>query len=90
MGDYVIKYVSTALGGVGDVMPGSFLAYADPNGRDGRGYQRWTQDPAEAKRYADAAAAHADWSRQSSLKRFRADGKPNRPLTAFTVEIVRL
>jgi hypothetical protein len=49
-----------------------------------------TTDPAKAKQYPDHGAAMEDWRRQSVRRPFRPwDGKPNRPLTAFTVEVVR-
>ena len=41
----------------------------------------------EAKAYNDAAAAWEDWRRIDERLPTRPDGKPNRPLTAFTVEI---
>ncbi len=39
-----------------------------------------------AKRFATAAAAAEYWRRDSGV--LRDDGKPDRPLTAWTVEIV--
>jgi hypothetical protein len=36
-------------------------------------------------RFADLAAAVACWKRQSTVRPLRPDGKPNRPLTAFTI-----
>ena len=41
----------------------------------------------QAMRYEDAACALAYWKRQSTLMPFRPDGKPNRPLTALTIEL---
>lgn len=43
-----------------------------------------TEDPADALTFADAGAALACWQRSHGT---REDGKPNRPLTAWTVEI---
>jgi hypothetical protein len=46
-----------------------------------------TTDPLQAKMYADAKEATAEWRAVSHVRPVRPDGKPNRPLTAFTVEI---
>ena len=44
-----------------------------------------TPDPAQAKVYATAAEAFEEWRRAHGVRPW--DGKPNRPLTAFNVEI---
>lgn len=44
-----------------------------------------TTDRSAARRFADAAAAHAEWTRVSGYA--RPDGRPDRPLTAFTIEL---
>jgi hypothetical protein len=75
---------------------GRYVAYYDPNGsgRDERmGPLRFdlrtTDDPAEAQRYVDTAQAHRAWSERSKKQPYRPwDGKPNRPLTGFSVEII--
>ena len=41
----------------------------------------------KAMRFEDAACALAYWRLQSTLVPFRPDGKPNRPLTALTIEL---
>jgi hypothetical protein len=41
----------------------------------------------EAKIFADAGAAFAYWKQQSKRVPIRPDGKPNRPLTAWSVLI---
>lgn len=45
-------------------------------------------DIADAKRFDDAGAAFECWRMVSPNNPMRPDGKPNRPLTAFTVELV--
>lgn len=46
----------------------------------------WTDDKAEAKRFADPLAAFAEWRRRSTVMPNRLpDMHPNRPLTAYTV-----
>jgi hypothetical protein len=66
--------------------PGWVRSY-DPDAYWGRGHIEMTTDPRQAKMYADAKEATADWRTVSHVRPVRPDGKPNRPLTAFTVEI---
>lgn len=47
-------------------------------------------DPRLAHHYLSVADAHAEWVRIDSREPVRTDGKPNRPLTAFTVQIMNL
>jgi hypothetical protein len=49
-----------------------------------RGWLHTTPDIAKAKQFEGAGAARAYWQQQHGV---RADGRPNRPLTAWTVEI---
>lgn len=43
----------------------------------------------QARRFPDAGAALTYWKRPSTVHPVRStDGKPNRPLTAYTVELV--
>lgn len=44
-----------------------------------------TKSVRKAKRFPDMVAALQEWQRQSTVTPLRPDGKPNRPLTAFTV-----
>lgn len=77
----------------GQALPGSpWLSYYDPDaGDDTRtGLIDASENPAKALRFADAAAATACWRQQSTRVPLRLDGEPNRPLTAFTVEVMRL
>lgn len=46
-----------------------------------------TRNPRAAMLFPDAAAALAAWKTQSTVAPLRRDGEPNRPLTAYTVEI---
>ena len=43
---------------------------------------------AEAKRFETLVEFQAEWARVCQREPTRADGKPNRPLTAFTVSTV--
>jgi len=43
----------------------------------------------EARHFANAGEALTFWQTQSRVRPLRPDGDPNRPLTAFTVEVVQ-
>lgn len=60
----------------------------DPDDSDISGWVKGTFNPSRAKHYPDAAAAMAEWKRVSKTRPVRPDGQPNRPLSAFTIEIV--
>ena len=53
---------------------------------DGRGTVEMTPDPAQAMTFDNAMAVLECWRSVSETRPFRPDGKPNRPLTAFSVE----
>ena len=55
---------------------------------DGMGIYVTSPKLEDARRFADAGEAMAFWNRISATRRWRPDGKPNKPLTAFTVSIV--
>lgn len=65
---------------------GWWLAVYDPDAYDGAGDVQGTHDAADAKRFPDLAAALEEWKRPSTTHPLRRDGKPNRPLSAFTVQ----
>lgn len=67
---------------------GRYLASYDPDGNNGFGDLALTADPAKAKRYPSTTAAAEDYRRSSTVRPTRPDGEPNRPLTAYTVEII--
>lgn len=72
---------------------GCYLAAYDVDHRpDGRavypcGRAEWTHDLNEALTFDRPGDAFAVWQEQSRLVPYRPDGEPNRPLTAFTVEV---
>jgi len=68
---------------------GHYLERYDPDAPTGpTGQALFTRHIAYAKTYVDAAAAMAEYQRTRTLDhQTRPDGKPNRPLTAFTVSI---
>lgn len=63
----------------------AYLKSYDVNANDGRGADEWTMIKAEALRFDDFMAAMAAWKTQSTVRPIRPDGRPNRPLTAYTV-----
>ena len=64
---------------------GLYLASYDPDGNGGQGAATWTEDPDRALQFATMAEAHACYTAVSRRRPVRSDGKPNRPLTAFSV-----
>jgi hypothetical protein len=61
-----------------------FLAKYDPK----TGHSTWTLDKAKAMKFAGPAEAFMLWNSVHEREPVRAhDGKPNKPLTAFTIEI---
>lgn len=82
---------------VPSVHDGRYLKHYDPE-REGHGpyglsagvaYIETTDDPAQAMVFPDAGAALRFWRQESTLVPRRPhDGAPNRPLCAFTVEVV--
>lgn len=88
-----IRLIELASGGAHE-MSGQYVVSYDPefhlpDGSYDGGDLVCTPDPAQAGRF-DTAAAMALWKSGPTCRchRLRWDGQPNRPLTAFTVEIV--
>jgi hypothetical protein len=73
----------------GDVF-NTFLVSFDPDGNDGHGTVRLTDNIDHAKRFDSFAAVLEEWKRQSTARPIRDDGKPNRPLTAWSIQPRRL
>lgn len=74
-------------GGVPPV--GLYLERYDPEAHDGLGDAWWTETRAAAMVFADVRAALECWRTVPRCRPVRADGRPNRPLTAYTVELAR-
>lgn len=74
---------------------GQFLVEYDPDKRgvDPRGYVMLAHilvgDLRTAKRFPDPGQAMDEWKRVSKRWPVRPDGRPNRPLTAFTVSVLK-
>lgn len=69
---------------------GQYLKSCDVDGRDGRGAIFTTSDPADAMVFEHVGEAHAYWMRESTVVPRRPDGKPNRPLTGYSIEMLPL
>jgi hypothetical protein len=65
---------------------GMYVLSCDVNAHDGYGEVHLTMDRREAMRFTDAAEAWRYYRRVSRVRPVRADGQPNRPLTAYMVE----
>lgn len=89
---YGIRVAELAGGVIAPGKPpqGQWLKSYDPEAHGGRGEAEGTWDAADALRFADVSVAWACWKQQSRTRPLRPDGKPNRPLTAYTVCIERL
>jgi hypothetical protein len=69
---------------------GMFLESYNPEGNQGYGEFHWTKDVAKAKRYHHPADCLKDWNRVPDNHPIRSiDGKPNKPLTAFSILVER-
>jgi hypothetical protein len=69
---------------------GQYLKSFDFNAHRGRGYGYFTRDIREAMTFADVGEALEFWRTVSTDYPVRKDGKPNRPLTSTTCQIVNL
>jgi hypothetical protein len=89
---YVIVAVEFAQEGVPFKYPGQFLEWYKPNVPLGQTMASWTNDLKKAMKFDTAADAFAEWKRERTVPtpsggRMIPDGKPNRPLTAVTIEV---
>lgn len=90
---YVIRYAGLAGIVTGPGHPpalGDYLVTADVEAHDGRGSVTWSADPGQALLFDNHLEAFNFWRQQSTLRPVRPDGQPNRPLTAFSAEVVQL
>lgn len=64
-----------------------WLSAYDPDSNDGQGDVQVTRDAGLAKRFGSVMEAWDYWRQQSKIRPVRHDQQPNRPLTAFTIEL---
>jgi hypothetical protein len=76
----------------GDFHPhaGSYVLSYDADAESGRGRLTTTRDPGKAKTWPTSEDATKAWTVTSRTRPVRSDGRPNRPLTAWSVEIMPL
>jgi hypothetical protein len=67
---------------------GKYVRTYDPDYGDGLGRVWGTDDPSDAILFESVGKALEFWRQPSTVKPLREDGNPNRPLTAFTIEMV--
>ena len=79
---YVLYVPADALG----TSINAWVLECDVDARDGLGMVQFTAIKDEAKRFPNFIEAMDYWKLPSTVQPVRDDGKPNRPLTAFTVE----
>lgn len=83
----LIAFTGIAINGGDQIPHGSWVQSYNPDAHDGYGDVTWTTDPEQALAFTDPSAA-LDCYRLVPLNRpTRPDGQPNRPLTAFTIEV---
>ena len=90
---YVIRFAGMAGIHIGPgELPeaGDYLAAYDPDANDGRGAVTWTPDWEQARLFDNHKDAFDFWRQQSKVLPIREDGKPNRPLTACSIEVTTL
>lgn len=84
-----MRYRMKIIDGHGLICP-TYLVSFDPDGEDGRGNVVATVDKTKAHVFASFEDLIETWKRPSTVRPVRPDGKPNRPLTAFTIETERV
>jgi hypothetical protein len=84
---YYLKMVGLATGEASD-LDGLYVKAYDPDFRWGRGEIVGTKDKDEALKFETLQGALTEYRRTSKVRPLRPDGKPNRPLTAYTIEVV--
>lgn len=84
---FVLHIVAPAIGGPSD-LDGKYVKAYDPNARDGRGHITGTDDRTQALKFENAGDAFSFWRQQSTVRPLRPDGRPNKPLTAYHIEIM--
>lgn len=86
----VMRILGRAMAGGWQDSPesGKYLRDFNPDAFDGTGAELLVRDPKQALRFATAAEALRVWQTTSTVQPRRPDGLPNRPLTAYSVELV--
>jgi hypothetical protein len=69
---------------------GQYIVRCEPVGEPGSAVLDTTTDIQKARRFNGIVEATEYWQQADPRMPVRPDGKPNRPLTAFSVEIARV
>ena len=86
----LIRVISWA-DGAPSPFDGQYLEWYDPERHSSQELAGFTLDPSRARRFEDAGAAFTEWRRVRMREGgLRPDGQPDRPLTAFTVEVTKI
>lgn len=64
---------------------GRYLSKYEVDAQNGRGYIETTRDIDKAMKFENLEEIFEIWKKQSTVRPFRPDGKPNRPLTAYSM-----
>ena len=83
----VVRFIEGA-DGRSTPLDGLWLKSFDPDVGGGRGHVAGTPKREDALRFANKGEAWEFWRQVSRSVPLRPDGNPNRPLTAFTIEIL--
>jgi hypothetical protein len=70
-----------------DDLIGTYLKSFDLEAHGGQGFATWTDYIRDALEFDSFFAAMEYWRQTSKVRPLRPDGRPNRPLTAFSVSI---
>src|SRR5882672_5929531 len=84
---FVLHIIGPAFGGP-STLDGLYVASYDPDARDGHGAVTGTADRTQALHFETPADAFTFWRQPSTVRPLRPDGRPNKPLTAFHIEIM--
>lgn len=71
----------------GDDPTGQFVIELNPDAHGGRGLLRASFDITEARRFSDVGEAIEYWRAVPQARPLRPDGKPNRPGTAYHMQV---
>lgn len=69
---------------------GKYLRFYDPDAAEGVGLVMSTPDQDLAIHFGSFADAMEEWKRPSTVQPLRLDGKPNRPLSAWSVSPMKV
>jgi hypothetical protein len=73
----------------GEEPPERYIKTFDHEAHGGQGYATFTNDPRKALAFPTWNDAHEFWRKVPKCRPTRPDGKPNRPLTASSIEVVK-